>query len=91
MGTGVKLGLSHEDKKLVSDIWEWSSEENIFTGGQSKYRIEKLHNLCSSPNIIRVNRWRKIRLAGHVAGIGEIRNAYKICRKNLKRRAIWWI
>jgi len=33
--------------------------------------------LCSSPNIIRVIRWRK-RWVGHVARMREKRNAYKI-------------
>jgi hypothetical protein len=36
---------------------------------------EKLHNLYASPNIIRMI---KSRWAGHVACMGETRNAYKI-------------
>jgi hypothetical protein len=32
---------------------------------------EKLHNLCGSPNIVRVIKSRKMRWAGHVARMGE--------------------
>jgi hypothetical protein len=38
----------------------------------------KLHNLYSSPNIIRMNKSRRMRWAGHMARMGEKRNAYGI-------------
>jgi hypothetical protein len=47
------------------------------TGGRRKLH-EDLHNLYSSPSIIRVTKSRRIRWAGHVARMGEKRNAYKI-------------
>jgi hypothetical protein len=37
------------------------------TGGWRKLHNEELHNLCSSPTIIRMNRSRKVRWAGHLA------------------------
>jgi hypothetical protein len=40
-------------------------------------RTFKLHNLYSSPSIIRTNKLRRIRWAGHVAQMGE-KNAYRI-------------
>jgi hypothetical protein len=40
--------------------------------------IEELHNFYSSPNIIRMIKSRRMRWAGHVARMGEKRNAYKI-------------
>jgi hypothetical protein len=40
--------------------------------------IEELHNLYSSPNIIRVIKSREMRRAGHVARMGKMRNAYNI-------------
>jgi hypothetical protein len=39
---------------------------------------EELHNLYISPNIIRMTTSRRMRWMGHVARIGEMRNAYKI-------------
>jgi hypothetical protein len=39
---------------------------------------EELHNLCSSPNIIRMMKSRRMGWAEHVARIGENRNAYRI-------------
>jgi hypothetical protein len=41
-------------------------------------RVEELHNLYSSPSIIRVVKSRRMRWAGHVARMGEKRNAYRI-------------
>jgi hypothetical protein len=38
---------------------------------------EELHNLYSSPNIIRMAKSRRVRLAGHVSGMGKKRNAYR--------------
>jgi hypothetical protein len=48
------------------------------TGGWRKLHNEELHNLYSSPSIIRMVKSRRMRLAGHVSGMGEKRNAYRI-------------
>jgi hypothetical protein len=49
------------------------------TGGWRKLHNEKLHhNLCSSSSIIRIIKSRSMRSAGHVAGIGEKRNACRV-------------
>jgi hypothetical protein len=40
--------------------------------------FEELHNLYSSPSMIRIIKSRKMRWAGHVARMGEKRNAYRI-------------
>jgi hypothetical protein len=48
------------------------------TGGWRKLHNEELHNLYSSPIIIRMIKSRKMRWAGHVARMGETRNAYRI-------------
>jgi len=42
--------------------WEWRRLHN-----------EELNDLYSSPNIVRVIKWRRMRWAGHVARIGEER------------------
>jgi hypothetical protein len=39
---------------------------------------EELHNLYSSPSIIRIIKSRKMRWAGHVERMGEKRNAYRL-------------
>jgi hypothetical protein len=47
-------------------------------GGWRKLHNEELHNLYSSPSIIRMIKSRRMRWAGHVALMGEKRNAYTI-------------
>jgi hypothetical protein len=48
------------------------------TGDWRKLHNEELHNLYYSPNIIRMIKSRRLRWAGHVARMGEKRNAYRI-------------
>jgi hypothetical protein len=40
------------------------------TGGRKKLHNEELHDLYSSPSIIRIIKSRRMRLAGHVAQMG---------------------
>jgi hypothetical protein len=48
---------------------------------------KKIHNSYASSSIIRVIKSRRVRWAGHVACIGEMRNAYRIlfCKPEGKR------
>jgi hypothetical protein len=48
------------------------------TGGCRKLNNEELHGLYSSPSIVRVIKARRMRWAGHVARMGEVRGAYNI-------------
>jgi hypothetical protein len=48
------------------------------TGGWRKLYNEELHNLYSSPSKIRIIKPRRMRLAGHVARMGEKRNVYRL-------------
>jgi hypothetical protein len=48
------------------------------TGGWRKLHNEELHNLYSSPNIIRIIKSRRMRWAVHVARMGEKRNVYRL-------------
>jgi hypothetical protein len=48
------------------------------TGDWRKLYNDELHNLYSSPNIIRMMKSRRMRWAEHVARMGEKRNAYRI-------------
>jgi hypothetical protein len=48
------------------------------TGGWRKLHDEELHGLYSSPSIVRVIKARRMRWAGLVARMGEVRGAYNI-------------
>jgi hypothetical protein len=48
------------------------------TGESRKLHNEELHDLYSSPSIIRMMKSRRMRWAGHVARMGEKRNAYRL-------------
>jgi hypothetical protein len=53
-------------------------KRNEVTGGWRKPQNELLHDLYTSPSIIRIMKSRKMRCAEHVAKIGEKRNAYRL-------------
>jgi hypothetical protein len=48
------------------------------TGEWRKLHDEELHNLYSSPDIIRQVKSRRMRWAGHVAHMGEERKVYRV-------------
>ena len=48
------------------------------TGECRKLHNEELNDLYCSPNIVRVNKSRRMRWAGHVARIGERRVVYRV-------------
>jgi hypothetical protein len=48
------------------------------TGGWRKLHNEELHNLYSSPSIIRIIKSRRMRWAGYGARMGEKRNVYRL-------------
>jgi hypothetical protein len=48
------------------------------TGDWRKLHNEELHDLYSSPSIIRIIKARRMRRAGHVTRMGEQRNAYRL-------------
>jgi hypothetical protein len=47
-------------------------------GGWRKLHNEELRDLYSSPSIIRIIKTRRVKWAGHVARMGEKRNAYRL-------------
>jgi hypothetical protein len=47
-------------------------------GDRRKLHNEELHSLYSSPSTIRMIKSRRMRWTGHVARMGEKRNAYRI-------------
>jgi hypothetical protein len=62
-----------------------------------KLHSEELHNLYSSPNIIRMMKSRRMRWAGHAARMGERRNACRILvgkpegKRTLERPRRKWV
>jgi hypothetical protein len=62
-----------------------------------KLHNEELHDLYSSPSIIRITKLRRMRWAGHVARIGEKKNVYRLLvgkpkgRRPLARSRHRWV
>jgi hypothetical protein len=61
-----------------------------------KLHNEELNDLCTSPNIVRVIKSRRMRWAGHIARMGERRGVYRILVRKPKgkrplgrHRRIW--
>jgi hypothetical protein len=78
---------------LESEEYENTVLRSIFgpkrdgvTGGCRKLHNEELHNLYSSPSIIRIIKSRKMRWAGHVARMGEKGNVYRLLVGKPERR-----
>jgi hypothetical protein len=57
------------EKRVLRRIFGPKRDE--VTGGWRKLHNEELHNLYSSPSIIRMVKSRRMRWAGHVARIGR--------------------
>jgi hypothetical protein len=53
-------------------------KRNEVTGEWRKLHNEELRDFYSSPSIIRIIKSRRMRWAGHVARMGERRNAYRL-------------
>jgi hypothetical protein len=56
------------------------------TEGQRKLHNEELHDLYSSPSIIRIMKSRRMRWVGYVVRIGEKRNAYRLLAGKPERK-----
>jgi hypothetical protein len=48
------------------------------TGDWRRFHNEELNDLYSSPNIVRVIKWRRMRWAGHVVRMGEKRGVHRV-------------
>jgi hypothetical protein len=55
-------------------------------GGRRKLHNEELHNLYSSPSIIRIIKSGRMIQAGHVARMGEMRNSYNKVAESQKEK-----
>jgi hypothetical protein len=82
---GVKLGLLTLREEHRLRVLRGLKRDEV-TAGWRKLHNEELHKLYSSPSIIRIIKSRRMRWAGHVARMGEKRNAY---RQFVKERDHW--
>jgi hypothetical protein len=81
---GAKLGLTLRDEHTLRAFENrvlrriFGPKRDEVTGDWSKLHNKELHNLYSSPNIIRMIKSRWMRWAGQVARMGETWNANRI-------------
>jgi hypothetical protein len=64
------------ENRVLRRVFGATREEVV--GGWRRLHNDELHNLCDSQNIIKAIKSRRMRWAGRVAHIGEIRKAYKM-------------
>jgi hypothetical protein len=63
------------ENRVLRRIFGPKREED---GSWRKLHNDELHSLYSSPNIVRAIKSRRMRLAGHVARMGEVRDIYRV-------------
>jgi hypothetical protein len=93
----LTLGEEHRlrvfENRVLRKILGPKSEED---GSWRKLHNDELHNLYSSPNILRVIKSRRMRWAGHVLCMGEGRGVYRVlvgrpeCKRPLGRPRRRW-
>jgi len=67
-GESIITRIAMKDKlKKCSRKWDCKERQN-----------EEYHNLYCSPNIIRVRKWRKMEMKGHVTCMGDSRGACSV-------------
>jgi hypothetical protein len=72
---GEERRLRVFENRVLRKIFGPKREED---GSWKKFHNDELHDLYSSPNIVRVIKSRRMRWAGHVARMGEGRGAYRV-------------
>jgi hypothetical protein len=83
------------ENSLLGRIF-WLKRDEV-TGGWRKLYNKELHNLYSSPSIIRMIKSRRVRWDGHVARMSEKRNAYTLLvrkpegKRPLGRQRCRWV
>ncbi|KAJ4446570.1 hypothetical protein ANN_13267 [Periplaneta americana] len=75
------------ENKVLRKIFGAKRDE--VTGEWTKLHNTELHALYSSPDIIRNIKSRRLRWAGHVARMGESRNAYRVLVGRSEEKDLW--
>jgi hypothetical protein len=62
-------------------------------GGWRRLHNDELHDLYSSPNVLRVIKSRSIRWVGHGAHVDKMRNKYKLLVGKTEGKSTWktWV
>ena len=77
----LSLTLSEERRLRVFENWilrRIFGPKRFANGKWRRLHKEELHSLYRSPNIVRVIKSRRLRWAGHVARMGEVKGSFKI-------------
>jgi hypothetical protein len=86
----LSVTLREGHRRRVFENWVlrriFGPKRDEVTGEWRKLHSWKLRNLYSSPDIIRQIKSRRMRCAGCVACMGEVRNVYRVCWENLKEK-----
>jgi hypothetical protein len=72
------LGEEHRLRVFENRVLRIFGPKREEDGSWRKMHNDELHNLYSSLNIVRMIKWRRMRLVGHVARIGEGRGVYRV-------------
>jgi hypothetical protein len=80
-------GLRVFENRVLRRIFGPKRDE--VTGEWRKLHNEELHNLYSSPDIIRQVKSRRMRWAGYVARMGEERKVYKVLVEARMKETTW--
>jgi hypothetical protein len=82
------------EHRVLRDIFGPKREEVV--GGWRRLHNEELHDLYTSPNVVRMITSRRMRRAGHVGRMCEIWKSYKILfgnpeeKRQLERPVFRW-
>jgi hypothetical protein len=88
---GVKFGLSPHGRNIDQGIWERCGGSSLLTQtSKNNRRIEKIFviknfNLYPSPNIVRLNKLRKMRWVVHAVRFWEVRYVSLVAKSWEKR------